>query len=95
MIIIIMITNIHYFFLLLLSETTPLNWHSFLPFAIGPRMCIGYKFAIAEMKTILLTLMRNFEFTAVPGFKVKSLMKLLTKPDPCVKLQITLLDKSS
>jgi len=67
------------------------NPYAFLPFSTGPRTCIGNKFAMAEMKTILLSLMRIFKFTAIPGFKVKGLMKLTTKPDPSVKVKITLL----
>ncbi|XP_020907526.1 taurochenodeoxycholic 6 alpha-hydroxylase isoform X1 [Exaiptasia diaphana] len=73
------------------TNASPMNQYPFLPFSFGPRICIGYKFAMAEMKTIVLTLMKNFKLTAVPGFKVKSFMKLTTKPDPSVKVQISLL----
>ncbi|KAK3746584.1 hypothetical protein QZH41_016651, partial [Actinostola sp. cb2023] len=52
-----------------LVNNSPVSPYSFLPFSIGPRTCIGNKFAMIEMKTILLSLMRKFKFTAIPGFK--------------------------
>nr|ALD15914.1 cytochrome P450 [Dendroctonus armandi] len=32
----------------------------YLPFSIGPRNCIGYKFAYLEMKTMVATILRNY-----------------------------------
>ncbi|KAK3748420.1 hypothetical protein QZH41_005763 [Actinostola sp. cb2023] len=52
------------------SANSPVNPYAFMPFSIGPRTCIGNKFAMIEMKTILLSLMRKFKFTAIPGFKL-------------------------
>jgi hypothetical protein len=45
---------------------------------------------MTELKVILLSLLQNFEFTAIPGFEVKPLMKLTTKPNPSVKVKVTL-----
>ncbi|KAI8608528.1 cytochrome P450, partial [Chytriomyces sp. MP71] len=42
------------------SETKPFG--SFMPFMMGPRNCIGSRFAILEFKAILAVLVRNFEF---------------------------------
>lgn len=38
-----------------------------LPFGYGPRMCPGRNLAIAEMRSVILMLARNFELEAVPG----------------------------
>jgi cytochrome P450 family 6/cytochrome P450 family 28 len=35
----------------------------FLPFGDGPRICVGMRFAIAQSKMALATLVRNFEIT--------------------------------
>ncbi|KAH7907834.1 cytochrome P450 [Hygrophoropsis aurantiaca] len=43
-------------------------WGHLLTFLGGPRACIGYRFALIEMKALLFTLVRAFEFTlAVPA----------------------------
>ncbi|KAG5670297.1 hypothetical protein PVAND_000573 [Polypedilum vanderplanki] len=36
---------------------------SFVPFSAGPRNCIGQKYAMLEMKSIISKLVRNFEIT--------------------------------
>lgn len=35
---------------------------AFLAFGLGPRNCIGMKFALVEMKLALVNLLKNFEF---------------------------------
>ncbi|KAJ7272933.1 cytochrome P450 [Mycena rebaudengoi] len=46
-------------------------WAHMLTFLGGPRACIGYRFALVEMKTLLFTLVRAFEFElAVPASDV-------------------------
>lgn len=45
--------------------------YAFLTFSGGPRNCIGYKFAILEVKTIMATILRSFELSLKPGYDVK------------------------
>ncbi|KAJ7062855.1 cytochrome P450 [Mycena amicta] len=50
------------------ANAIPGIWGHTLTFLGGPRSCIGYRFALDEMKAILFTLVRAFEFElAVPG----------------------------
>ncbi|PPQ72758.1 hypothetical protein CVT24_012798 [Panaeolus cyanescens] len=37
-------------------------WGNMLTFIGGPRACIGFRFTLAEMKALLFTLVRSFEF---------------------------------
>lgn len=40
---------------------------SYIPFGIGPRQCMGRKFALLELKTALCKLIFKYEFSVCPG----------------------------
>ncbi|QRV93491.1 cytochrome P450 family protein [Ceratobasidium sp. AG-Ba] len=42
---------------------TPGVYSSSMTFSAGPRACIGFKFSLLELKIVLSTLIRSFEFT--------------------------------
>lgn len=48
-------------------KAVPGVYGSILTFLGGQRNCIGYRFALAEMKTILFVLMRNLVFEELPS----------------------------
>eukprot|EP00878_Enallax_costatus_P023545 GHUV01025045.1.p1 GENE.GHUV01025045.1~~GHUV01025045.1.p1 ORF type:complete len:114 (+),score=21.23 GHUV01025045.1:582-923(+) len=47
-----------------LAPTTPDAW---TPFGMGPRMCIGWKFALQEAKIALIRLYQNQTYELMPG----------------------------
>ncbi|CCA73160.1 related to Cytochrome P450 [Serendipita indica DSM 11827] len=52
-----------------------------MAFSTGPRGCIGFRFAIAEMKAMLYILLREFEFEpAVPKEKVIRRPQVVSRP---------------
>lgn len=54
------------------TRHVPGVWGNLTTFNGGARACIGYRFALAEMKAILFVLIRNFIFEMPPGKVVTS-----------------------
>ncbi len=62
--------------------------YSYLPFVAGPRMCIGYKFAMMEMKLMLAVLLRDFNFRLADTEQIyKKKQRLTMRPLPALKLK--------
>ncbi|HAS40443.1 MAG TPA: cytochrome P450, partial [Microscillaceae bacterium] len=51
------------------QENLPLQ--AFIPFGAGPRKCIGDRFALMEIKIILIRLLQNFQWELKAGFQPK------------------------
>ncbi|KAK3590402.1 hypothetical protein CHS0354_002218 [Potamilus streckersoni] len=62
--------------------------YKFLPFIAGPHTCIGNKFAMLEMKSVLAVLVRDFEFSMAPGYKYRRVQGVTAKPNPPLLLQV-------
>jgi len=62
--------------------------YSFIPFADGPRICIGAQFAIIEAQIVLATLISRYEFTAIDGQEPRPEMVLTLRPEGGVKLKV-------
>jgi cytochrome P450 len=48
-------------------NSVPGIWGNLLTFLGGTRNCIGYRFALAEIRAILFVLIRNFKFEELPS----------------------------
>jgi cytochrome P450 len=44
--------------------------HAYLPFGEGPRMCIGYQFALFEAQLVLATIAQRYRLTVAPDYQV-------------------------
>ncbi|RCH97658.1 hypothetical protein CU097_008680 [Rhizopus azygosporus] len=62
------------------------NAYQYMPFLAGARQCIGNKFAMLEMKVLLSILLHHIQFFEKPGFKVRKIQMVTTKPVPNMTL---------
>ena len=53
---------------------------SYLPFGLGPRICVGAAFATIESALILARLIRRYDFEVESPDKVRPVARLTTKP---------------
>uniref|UniRef100_A0A8C5CKV2 Cholesterol 24-hydroxylase-like n=1 Tax=Gadus morhua TaxID=8049 RepID=A0A8C5CKV2_GADMO len=58
----------------------PKPYYCYYPFALGPRSCLGQKFAQMEAKVVMAKLLQRFEFSLVPGQSFDILDTLTLRP---------------
>ena len=62
---------------------------AYLPFGVGPRICIGSSFALQEATIALASLIRRFEFRLERGSEVWPLMSVTVRPANGLPMRIT------
>ncbi len=61
---------------------------SYLPFGVGPRVCIGASFSLQEAVVILASVMRRFELRPIEGFSVVPIQRITLRPRDGMKLEL-------
>jgi cytochrome P450 len=61
---------------------------TFLPFGLGPRICVGAAFATTEATLILARLLRRFDFEVMDAGKVRPIARLTTRPIDQVMVRV-------
>jgi cytochrome P450 len=69
--------------------------HAYFPFGSGPRVCIGFTFAMAEIIVVIATLVKYFNFASVPGHKISLSQSITLNSTTGLPLIIKKLSKRS
>ena len=70
------------------KQNALLNSNAYFPFGAGPRMCIGFHFAIMEITIVLAQLLYHFDFKLVEEHKVEYEPLVTLKPKYGIKLKL-------
>ncbi len=62
---------------------------AYLPFGIGPRICAGAAFGMAEVTVFAAILFRRFRFALAPGFTPRPNCRLALRPKGGMRLVVT------
>ena len=62
--------------------------YSYLPFGVGPRICIGATFAIQEASIIVAAIMRHFTLEMAPGHVAWPVLKVTLRPKDGLPMMI-------
>lgn len=69
------------------------NPYTYIPFGAGPRFCVGYSFAVMEIKTLLATLLNNYKLLPTNMEEIKfSLASITLTPLNDVNVGVEKLD---
>ncbi len=58
----------------------PIPNYAYIPFAAGPRSCIGAPFATIEIKTVLAMVLQRFRLDLIPGQYIEATVRTTTQP---------------
>ncbi len=62
------------------ERETDIRPGTYIPFGLGPRVCVGAAFATVEAGLIMASLVRRYDFTALRPADVKPVSRLTTRP---------------
>jgi cytochrome P450 len=62
--------------------------HAYMPFASGPRSCLGQLYAMQQAKIVLAMIVREFKFSVAPGYRHWPDMTLTLRPMLGVQLLV-------
>ncbi|PRQ40591.1 putative 11-oxo-beta-amyrin 30-oxidase [Rosa chinensis] len=70
------------------AKATNNNLTSFMPFGMGPRICVGLNFATVEAKIALSMILQRYSFTLSPGYVHSPLRSMTLRPQHGVQVML-------
>ena len=72
-----------------LIEATAQNAFTYVPFSAGPRNCIGQKFAMLELKSVISKVLRHFELSVGENYEPTLVAEMILRSTNGIILKIT------
>jgi len=71
------------------GRSNTIERYTYLPFGVGPRVCIGAALAVQEANLVVATLMRHFVLDLVPSQSVWPVIDFTMKPRDGLRMTVT------
>jgi cytochrome P450 len=68
--------------------------YEYMPFSAGSRLCLGYSFALAELKLVVARVMQHFRLQAVAGSRVDAVVRLTLQPQQGLPMRVFAQDRA-
>jgi cytochrome P450 len=65
----------------------PIESYAYIPFAAGPRSCIGAPFAMMEIRTVLAIILQRYRLDLVPGQTVEMVLHTTLQPKYPIRMR--------